>query len=147
MTTTPMSESQPSQILRLGELLSRRIDRDAEMAASQNQQKIVENLAVLYREDRTVRDFFEDQKQMFVNNILAGRAPSSVKVGDGQNITAAKLLCSYPTNPVTSPSHRFHSVWAEFEQWANANGLTPTWTYGHDGMGTSSRYTLCVSPA
>lgn len=131
----------------LGEMLRQKIDRDADIVARKKKQALDDEAAKLERENRYIAMFFEDEKTQFERDILAGRVLTPIKVGGGSNVEIAALLCTYATKQVTSTTHRFHKYWADFENWANANGLTPTWTYEHDGMGRDSWYMLCVSPA
>lgn len=130
----------------LGEMLRAKIQHDAEEEARKKQQKIDDEKARDEKETRTVRNLFEGAKTQFQSDILAGRAITGIRVGRGENTDAASLICGYNA-PVTRARHRFHAFWADFEAWAQANGLTAMWQYEHDGMGVESWYTLGVTPA
>jgi hypothetical protein len=145
----------------LGERLSGNIataKRAAEdSAAALSQMRTAEARATF----QTAQRFFSDAREFFANSILSGLTPKELflQVG-GRRYSSAGVDCHDEFNSVLQgyqardntagpdslhDPKRFASLWHEFQQWADTEGLLAAWHYCYDGGGMDSWWQLRVS--
>jgi hypothetical protein len=130
----------------LGELLRKKLERDALEALQKNQRENGAALAAKETAERVVRNFFTKAESQFAEEILDGRPIRPIKVGDSENIDVANVLRIYAGPQVTHPTHEYHALWVDFARWAESQDLNPRWATDHDGVGMRSWYLLTVVP-
>jgi hypothetical protein len=130
----------------LGELLRRKMESDKQAEVDEQQHKAAAAKAKAEIQERTVRTFFQCAQTVFEADILAGRVVKPITVGHRHNIDVAEAVRIYGTPQIDNPSHQYHQYWAEFADWAQANGLQAEWIFEHDGVGVESWQVLSVVP-
>lgn len=106
---------------------------------------------------QVVEKFFEQTREKFTLNILAGLTGKDLEVvlgqrgiGDCHNMDVDTVLQTYSgsrdLDKRLANNTQYGVLWLQFKSWAASVGLTATWSYRDDGAGMHSWYVLSVAP-
>lgn len=103
------------------------------------------------RKVRVLTDFFNAYKDDVSKAIMVAKCkPPSCRIGGrGPGEEAGTILKTYASDfesAMKNGRHEYSHLYLDLVNWGVQNGLQVNLSYGHDGMGMESWYTLTVEP-